>query len=72
MGNFDIDTPGREEMKRIIASLSPSERAMLNDPNFITADEADLILSDRSAAKGEGVSLDDFIRKYGFAPRARV
>ncbi len=46
--NYSIDTPSPKEMQELIASLSPAERAMLNDPNFITEDEAELIMSDRS------------------------
>jgi hypothetical protein len=42
------DTPGPEEMKELIASLSPAERAILKDPDFIAEDEADIIMSDRS------------------------
>jgi hypothetical protein len=34
-------------MKKLIESLSPEERSTLRDPDFITEDEADLIVSDR-------------------------
>jgi hypothetical protein len=44
----ELNVPGHEEMKALIATLSRAERATLNNPNFITEDEADLILSDRS------------------------
>ena len=43
----ELDTPSPAEMKKLIESLSPEERSMLRDPDFITEDEADLIVSDR-------------------------
>jgi hypothetical protein len=36
-------------MREMIASLTPEERRSLKDPNFITEDEADLIICDRRA-----------------------
>ena len=47
----ELDTPSPAEMKKLIESLSPEERSMLRDPDFITEDEADLIVSDRSEKK---------------------
>jgi hypothetical protein len=44
----ELDTPSPAEMKKLIESLSPEERSMLRDPDFITEDEADLIVSDRA------------------------
>ena len=58
--NVDLDTPGPEEMKELIASLSPAERKLLRDPNFISEDEADLIMSDRGFNEPElTISLDE-------------
>jgi len=34
-------------MKKLIESLSPEGRSILRDPDFMTEDEADLIVSDR-------------------------
>jgi len=68
----DIDTPSPEEMKKLIVSLSPSERAMLADPNFITEDEADLIMSDRSEARGgleNAISADELFARCGISRR---
>ena len=63
----ELDTPGPEEMKElIVASLSPAERAILSDPNFITEDEADLIMSDRSFNEpGPRISFDELLRQEG-------
>jgi len=59
-------TPSPKEMKELIASLSPSERASLKDPNWITEDEADLILAERDAAEpGEDISFDDLLKENG-------
>lgn len=58
-------------MKELIASLSPSERAMLADPDFITEDEADLIHLDRSAAKGGPyISADEAFARVGISRRS--
>ena len=67
--DLEIGTPGPEEMKELIASLSPSERATLNDSNFITEDEVDLITLDRSAATstGPGITLDELLAKEGLS-----
>ena len=71
MKNFEeVDVPGPEEMKKIIAGLTPAERALLNDPAFITEDEADLILSDRSMRSSRSFTpVDDILKDSG--PRRR-
>jgi len=68
----EVDTPSPEEMKEIIASLSPSERAMLADPNFISEDEADVIMSERSYAEGgleNTISADELFARCGISQR---
>jgi len=43
---------------------------MLADPNFITEDEADLIMSDRSYAEGDPeITLDELLAKHGLSRR---
>jgi hypothetical protein len=70
--NLDLDTPGPEEMKELIASLSPAERKLLRDPNFITEDEADLIMSDRSFNEpGPRISLDQLLKENGMTRRRK-
>ena len=45
------------DMLRMLAVLTPAERATLSDPEFITGDEADLILSARSSSSETGKSI---------------
>jgi len=60
------------EMRRMLAGLTPAERARLEDPNFITEDEADLIRHHRDLAEpGELISLDEFFAEVGIARRPR-
>ena len=64
--NFEIDTPSPAEMKDLIASLSPSERAILRDPNFITEDEADIIVTQRTMNELEPtITFDELLRQEG-------
>ncbi|MGD1073594.1 MAG: hypothetical protein ABSB15_26070 [Bryobacteraceae bacterium] len=71
MKNFEeVDVPGPEEMKKVIAGLTPAEKDLLNDPNFITEDEADLILSDRSLRSSRRFTPVEDILK-GSSPRRR-
>ena len=68
----DLDTPGPEEMKELIASLSPAERKLLRDPNFISEDEADLIMSDRGFNEPElTISLDELLKENGMTRRGK-
>ena len=64
-------TLSAREMREMIAALSPAERASLKDPNFITEDEADLIMSDR-AMKEDGCSipLEEILKEFD-RPRRR-
>jgi hypothetical protein len=60
-------------MKKIIAGLTPAERAQLNDPNFVTEDEADLILSDRSIKSSRSFTpVDDILRDSNPRRRRRI
>src|SRR5580658_10522655 len=56
----NLGTPGAKEMRELVAALTPAERRTLKDPDFITEDEADLIMSDRSLKEpGKSISLDE-------------
>jgi hypothetical protein len=48
--------------------LTPEERKILADPNWVTEDEADVIVTMRrqKAEKGKGISLQDFLKKHGY------
>ena len=66
-------TPSAEEMRELIAALSAEERASLKDPNFITEDEADIIMSDRAMKEpGRRISLDDLLKENGQGRRKRI
>jgi hypothetical protein len=54
------------DMRKMLASLTPAERKTLSDPDFITEDEADLIVHDRRM-KEPTVSLDEAFREAGIA-----
>ena len=59
-------------MKELIASLSPAERKLLRDPNFISEDEADLIMSDRGFNEPElTISLDELLKENGMTRRGK-
>jgi hypothetical protein len=42
----------RRQMLEMLKDLTPPERASLKNPDFITEDEADLIVSDRRMKEG--------------------
>jgi len=64
-------TLSAREMREMIAALSPAERASLKDPNFITEDEADLIMSDRAMKKdGPSIPLAEILKEFD-RPRRR-
>jgi hypothetical protein len=66
----DLSRSQFQEMLELLASLTPAERATLKDPDFITEDEADLIISDRR--DNEPTSpLDDVLKDIGNPPRRR-
>lgn len=57
------------DMLEMLADLTPAERRTLSDPDFITEDEADLIVADRRMKERGGVSLDEALRQAGIPPR---
>ena len=66
------ETPSREEMGRMIAGLTPAERRTLKDPDFITEDEADLIMSDRAVKEpGKSITAEERFAEIGYTPRSR-
>jgi hypothetical protein len=58
------------EMLEMLKDLTPAERKTLADPDFITEDEADLIVHDRRM-KEPTVSLDEVLKEAGIPRRAR-
>jgi hypothetical protein len=58
------------QMLEMLAGLTPAERATLKDPEFITEDEADLIVIDREP-DGPTVSAEKIFAEYGYTPRSR-
>lgn len=65
--------PGPEEMRKLIEGLSPAERATLKDPDFITEDEADLIISDRSMNEpGPSIPAEEVLAEFGYKRRHRA
>jgi hypothetical protein len=58
-------------MREMIAALTPAERLTLKDPDFITEDEADLIMSDRALAEGPTIPLDVVLKELGIPRRRR-
>ena len=55
-----------------LEDLSPEERAILKDNDFITEDEADLIMGRRAKEEpGDSVSLDDVLAKAEIPRRRR-
>lgn len=60
------------EMREMLADLTPAERASLRDPEFITEDEADIIISDRRMKEpGRWISSDELFAETGDIPRRR-
>lgn len=58
------------QMLELLASLTPAERATLEDPEFITEDEADLIVCGRRANEST-LPLEEVLREVGIPPRRR-
>jgi hypothetical protein len=72
MKKASLSTPSPEEMRAMIAGLTPAERGMLKDPDFITEDEADLIVSDRAVNEpGESITAEELFAEIGYVPRSR-
>lgn len=60
-----------QQMLKMLADLTPAERASLKDPDFITEDEADIIVSDRRMKEpGPRISIDELFADLGI-PRHR-
>jgi hypothetical protein len=57
-------------MLEMLAGLTPAERRQLKDPDFITEDEADIIISNRRS-KEPSVGLDQAFAEIGLARRRR-
>ena len=60
------------DMLEMLTQLTPAERSMLKYPDFITEDEADIIVSDRRLASESTVSLDEVLKEAGIPRRQRV
>jgi hypothetical protein len=58
-----------KEMRKVLASLTAAERRTLKDPDFITEDEEDLIISARALEKGKFYPLEQVIKENGLTPR---
>jgi hypothetical protein len=60
------------QMTEMLNELTPAERASLDDPDFITEDEADIIVSNRRANEpGPRISADEIFAEFGYTPRRR-
>jgi hypothetical protein len=64
----DLSAPSAEEMKQLIARLTPAERASLKDPDFITGDEADLIVSERRSGE-DTIPAEKVLAEFGYSLR---
>ena len=72
MSRVNPSIPSAKEMREMIAGLSPAERASLKYPDFITEDEADLIICDRRAREdGPPIPLAQVLKELGIPPRRR-
>ena len=46
--------------------LTEDERALLDDPDWITEDESDIIVAERSLAEGESIPIEEYMRSRGY------
>ena len=54
------------------SGLTTAERRILKDPDFITEDEADLIMSDRAAKEsGKSITAEDLFAEMSYVRRSR-
>jgi len=54
-------------------NITPEERVRLADPNFVTEDEADVIICERRLREGGRlISLPQLLKRYGRKPGAPV
>jgi hypothetical protein len=61
-----------QEMLEMLAELTPAELKTLKDPDFITEDEADLIVNDRRMKEpGRGIPVEEVFEEFGYTPRSR-
>jgi hypothetical protein len=61
-----------QQMVEMLAELTPAERKTLKDPDFITEDEADLIVNDRRMKEpGRGIPVEEIFAEFGYIPRSR-
>jgi hypothetical protein len=67
---YNLSESQFRQMLELLASLTPAERGTLKDPDFITEDEADLIICDRRDSEPT-VPLDEFLKEMGIPPRRR-
>jgi hypothetical protein len=59
-------------MLEMLKELTAAERASLKNPDFITEDEADLIVSDRRMkAGGPSIPLEQILKERGILHRRR-
>ena len=54
--------------------LTPAERALLADPNYVTEDEADFIIGERRMRQEahKAIPLEEVLKRYGRQPRRKV
>jgi len=60
-----------QDMLAMLEELTPDERRTLKDPDFITEDEADIIVCDRRADE-ETLPAEDVLRELGIPVRKRA
>ena len=55
-------------------NLTPAERALLADPNYVTEDEADFIIGERRMRQEahKAIPLEQLLKRYGRQPRGKV
>jgi hypothetical protein len=61
--------PRKRELKRIPSArsnLTPQERKLLADPDWITEDEADAIIGMRNEREGPPTPFEEVLREYGY------
>jgi hypothetical protein len=59
-----------QQMLEMLAGLTSAERASLKDPDFITEDEADIIVSNRRAKEpGRRIPIEEIFAEMGYTPR---
>ena len=60
------------EMLEMLTLLTPFERRLLGNPDFITEDEADVIVSNRRLKEpGRRIPAEEIFAEFGYTPRSR-